>query len=240
MNWPALTVFSLGLFLFSCESHEVEQIPVEVPAGVTVPEGMVYIPAGEFIMGHKDDPNTLGGRKVMTPAYLIDRYEVTRAQYKMFRPEYEYRSPKAQFPVPLVTYQEAEAFCRWKEKRLPKETEWEKAARGVDGRKWPWNRYFKHPNTGFSGFIPEAVDKRDEWISPYGVYGMGYNVWEWTSDWYNAPGQPAAERKRFKVIRGGLTQMHLSIQFTPAYFRNWIEPEASFNFLGFRCAKDIG
>jgi len=239
MRWRAfLAVFPL-LFLASCENHEVEQIDVSVPHGVTVPEGMIYIPAGGFIMGDAEDPRTEGGRTVLTDAYLIDIYEVSRERYQKFKPQYTVHPPQAKFPVTQVTYREAEDYCGAQKKRLPTEAEWEKAARGTAGQKWPWGRYFEHPNNGFSGFIPEPVDKRNEWISPYGVYGMGHNVWEWTQDSYTYEGQPKEENNRFKVIRGGLTQTHLTIKFSPTYQRNWMEPTAAFNFLGFRCAQDV-
>ncbi|UCD11889.1 MAG: SUMF1/EgtB/PvdO family nonheme iron enzyme [Nitrospinaceae bacterium] len=233
-------VLALCLLLVSCESHTVEQIAVTVPPGVTVPDKMVYIPAGEFIMGHPDQPRTAGGRKVATGAYFIDRFEVSREEYNRENPVPAFNEKTASLPAANVTYDEAEAYCRKKGKRLPTETEWEKAARGTDGRKWPWSIYFDHPNDGFSGFLPEPVDKRKEWVSPFGVYGMGHNVWEWTSDWYAYGGQPADEKERFKVIRGGLLQTHLTIRFTPAYERNYIEPAAHYNFIGFRCAKDVG
>ncbi|GJL79685.1 MAG: hypothetical protein NPINA01_26740 [Nitrospinaceae bacterium] len=238
MRPVACIVFFLSFILLSCDSHKVEQIPVEIPAGVTVPEGMVYIPAGGFIMGHADDPKTEGGQTVMTDAYFIDRYEVSRGEYQEFKPADNFDPKRARLPVAWVTHQNAESYCQFRGKRLPTETEWEKAARGVDGRKWPWELYFDHPNNGFSGLQVEPVDKRSEWISPYGVFGMGHNVWEWTEDWYTYQGQPVSEKGMFKVIRGGLTQTHLTIKFSPAYFRNWIEPTASFNFLGFRCAMD--
>ena len=239
MRRACAVVFFAGLIHLACDKHEVKQIPVEIPAGVTVPEGMVYIPAGEFIMGHADDPKTEGGKTVITDAYFIDRYEVTRGEYQEFHPHDGFDPKRARLPAAWVTHQEAESYCQSKGKRLPTETEWEKAARGVDGRKWPWESFFEHPNNGFSGFQPEPVDKRDEWISPYGLYGMGHNVWEWTGDWYAYPGQPEGDKNMFKVIRGGLTQTHLTIKFSSTYFRNRIEPNASFNFLGFRCVRDV-
>ncbi len=192
---------------------------------------MVYIPAGEFIMGQAEDPKTEGGRPISLEAYLIDRHEVTEGQY---------RNPNSptRLPATHVTFHDADEYCQRVNKRLPTEKEWEKAARGVKGGKWAWGAYLEHPNNGFSGFTPEEVDKRPEWVSPYGVYGMGHNVWEWVSDGYSYKNMPTEDESKFKVIRGGLTQSHLTVQFTPTYFRNWMEPEAAYNFLGFRCAKD--
>jgi formylglycine-generating enzyme required for sulfatase activity len=146
---------------------------------------------------------------------------------------------KESYPVAHVDYFKADAFCKHGGNRLPSEKEWEKSARGVDGRKWPWENYVEHPNNGFSGFIPEDVDKRKGWISPYGIYGMGHNVWEWTQDDYAHKGMTEKNRGIFKVIRGGVLQTHLSIKFSPTYFRNWMEPGASYNFIGFRCARSV-
>ncbi len=240
MKWRLGLIVALGCCLFACGPPDVEQIDVAIPEGVTVPEGMVYIPEGGFVMGHADHPKTEGGKKVVTDAFFIDRFEVSRGDFQTFKPEAAVSEKKAAFPVAHVTYAEARAYCESLGKRLPQEVEWEKAARGVDGRKWPWSQYYEHPNNGFSGFLPEKVDQREEWISPYGVYGMGHNVWEWVADDYAYAGQPEDEKKRFKVIRGGLIQTHLKIEFSPTYFRNWMEPTAAHNFLGFRCARDVG
>ncbi len=228
------------IFLTACGGESVEQIEVSVPDGVTVPEEMVYIPAGKFIMGSPKDPKTLLGKKVDHPAFLIDRFEVTRESYKKWDPDYPPFGGKGNYPAQEITWQQAEQYCKAGGKRLPTEVEWEKAARGTDGRKWPWGLYQDHPNNGFSGFLPEEVDERPEWISPYGVYGMGHNVWEWTASVWDYPGMPEVERNRFKVIRGGLYQSHLKIDYSPTYARNFMPPDARYNFLGFRCAKDAG
>ena len=228
-------LFLVLIFLSSCDSRSVKQISVEVPAGTVVPDGMVYIPAGEFIMGDAEEPETQGGKLVKTGAYLVDLFEVTHENYKKFRPEHSYHPKRARWPVASVTYAEAESFCQAEGKRLPSETEWEKAARGKDGRKWPWKIYIDHPNNGFSGFMPEPVDKRQDWVSPYGVYGMGYNVWEWMTDDYT----PVGREGKIKILRGGLLQSHLTIKFSPAWFRNWMNPDVKLNFIGFRCAKDV-
>lgn len=235
----SLLAFSL-CWLFSCSESRVEQIPVEVPAHVKVPEGMVYIPEGKFTYGHAEDPKTALGRKVFLKEYLIDRYELSRGEYKKFKPEFELSPGKEKFPVAWVPFAEAKSYCEWAGKRLPTEPEWEKAARGPNGGKWPWGSYQAHPNNGFSGFIPEPVDKREEWISPYGIHGMGHNVWEWVADDWDYNGMPGSEKGLYKVIRGGLYQSHLKIDFSPTWARNYMEPTARYNFVGFRCARDVG
>jgi len=238
MRRSLLVVFFL-IFFLACGKDGVEQIKVNTPEGITVPADMVYIPSGNFIMGHPDYPETKKEEVITQEAFLIDRFEVTREQFSIFNSDYSFHPQKAWFPVSMVTFEQAENCCKSKGRRLPNETEWEKAARGSDGRKWPWKKYYEHPNNGFSGFLPEAVDNREEWISPYGVYGMGHNVWEWVSDWYISDKTPKADSKRYKVIRGGLTQTHTVIKFTPTYFRNKMEPTAHFNFIGFRCACSV-
>lgn len=237
--WAVFIGILLGV-LSGCSDSQVEQIEVQVPAGVTVPGDMVYIPAGEFIMGHAEAPKTELGQKVFLKAFLIDRYEVARGDYRTQNPGYAVFPGKENYPVTLATFFEAEEYCRAVAKRLPTEAEWEKAARGTDGRKWPWRVYREHPNMGFSGFIPEAVDKHKSWISPYGLYGMGHNVWEWTADDYDFNGMPGAEQGKFKVLRGGLYQTHLVIKFSATWDRNYLEPTARYNFVGFRCARNTG
>ncbi len=109
----------LLIFLSSCDSYSVKQIPVVVPAGLVVPEEMVYIPAGEFIMGNAEESRTLGGKRVMSSAYLIDRYEVSREGYNKFHPEHSFSLKKARWPVAFVMFAEAEAFCQNQGRRLP-------------------------------------------------------------------------------------------------------------------------
>lgn len=240
MKWRLFFLsLSMSCWLAGCSESSVEQIPVQVPASVTVPDGMVYIPGGEFKFGHAEDPKTALGRKVDLKAYLIDRFEVSRGNYQKFKPDFEISPGKEQFPVAWVSFAEAKAYCEWAGKRLPTEKEWEKAARGPEGGKWPWGKYQPHPNNGFSGFIPEPVDKRTEWISPYGIYGMGHNVWEWTADDWDYNGMPGKLKGLYKVIRGGLYQSHLKIDFSHSWARNYMDPQARYNFIGFRCAKNV-
>ena len=238
--WLFSLLLFLSFWLLSCSEDSVEQIPVEVPPGIMVPEGMAYIPEGNFKYGHPEDSKTALGKKIFLKAYLIDHFEMQRGEYKKLRPKFQFTAGKEKFPVALVTFAEAKTYCQLAGKRLPTEREWEKAARGPDGGKWPWGKYQPHPNNGFSGFLPERVDRREEWISPYGVFGMGHNVWEWTADDWDYNGMPGSEKGLYKVIRGGVYQSHLKIDFSPTWARNYMEPEARYNFIGFRCAKDAG
>jgi formylglycine-generating enzyme required for sulfatase activity len=237
MKWRQGVLLALSVCgLVSCSDSNVDQISVQVPAHVKIPKEMVYIPDGEFKFGHVEDPKTALGRKVFLKAYLMDRYEMQRGEYKKFIPDFQVEEGKEKFPVTWVSFSEAQSYCEMAGKRLPTEQEWEKAARGPDGGKWPWGA---HPNNGFSGFLPEPVDRRSEWISPYGIYGMGHNVWEWTADDWDYNGMPGTLKGLYKVIRGGLYQSHLKIDFSHTWARNYMDPTARYNFIGFRCAKDV-
>jgi len=174
---------------------------------------MVYIPAGEFTMGRAFKlnywvPNMYNPRseepahKVFVDAFYIDKYEITNEDYKRFisatsrhappsLSDSNFNEPKQ--PVVTVTWEDAVAYCIWVEKRLPTEDEWEKAARGNDGRKYPWGNQWDpmRANYGFNDDgrwakepeyrKPSRVGSYPLGASPYGVMDMCGNVWEWTS-----------------------------------------------------------
>ena len=171
----------------------------------------IEIPAGDFLYGDDKTPSYI--RK----PYLISKYEVTQAQYQGFidaNPEYKppsdwtnrrHPAGKARHPVVNVSWNDAQAFCRWasdrlgKEVRLPTEQEWEKAARGMDGRTYPWGeewvdgKYTNSWEAGINGTTP--VDDFPLGVSPYGVWDMSGNVFEWTASMY--------EGGDHRVVRGG-------------------------------------
>jgi len=123
------------------------------PVAVQV-EGMVFIPGGPFTMGFdKRHPDEGPAHTVTLPGYYIDQYEVTHREYKVFVEETKRPFPdhgvqgrvpsgKDEHPVNFVTWYDAHDYCQWVNKRLPEEEEWEKAARGVDGRLFPWGNTF--------------------------------------------------------------------------------------------------
>ncbi len=207
-----------------------------------VPEDMVHVPGGEFIMGSSlGEEDERPERKVYLKGFYIDRYEVTNAQYRRFVKEtghpapphwlvYGYPEDKENHPVVFVSFDDATAYCRWAGKRLPTEEEWEKAARGTDGRIYPWGNEFSRDraNTSLSGIVGTTpVGTYTEGKSPYGAYDMAGNVWEWTSSDYD---------EHSKVVRGG--SWGLTHRFARTFFRVGYPPETRINNLGFRCAKD--
>ena len=237
---------------------------------------MVLVPAGKFVMGTDDvdasgksqefgfnEPlylNEQPKREIDLPAFYIDKFEVTSGQFvEYLRALGKYSQQdiaslierlqlqETNLPVRNITWHKAEEYCRFVGKRLPTEAEWEKAARGTDGREYPWgndwNPEFVNKGQGESDVMP--VGSIEKGKSPYGAYEMAGNVMEWTADWYEA--YPGAEYKspnygkKRKVARGGswggVGHYVIPHYFRVAYRFNF-SPDQAFNDVGFRCAKD--
>ncbi len=238
-----------------------------VPVGLTVAQeqlgsvrgDMVLIQAGEFEMGSNtgaSDEKPL--HRVYLDAYAIDRYEVTNEQYRqcveaeMCQPPrniQHYEDPQyARHPVVYVNWPRGSAYCTWAGRRLPTEAEWEKAARGGDGRRYPWGSEWDSNKAnvlgdtdGFHGTAP--VGSFEAGRSPYGAYDMAGNVWEWVEDWHDAKYyQQSPDRNpkgpsqgRFKVLRGG--SWRHTPKFARAAERLKHNPKHLHDNRGFRCAK---
>ena len=223
---------------------------------------MVLVPAGEFTMGSPTgDPDERPPHQVYLDSFLIDTYEVTVGQYGAFLQETGNHPPsdwKAmnQFshqkrPVSNVDWADAAAYCKWAGKRLPTEAEWEKAARGTDGRLYPWGnepptpRHANYEQAGSNSHGALApVGSFEAGKSPYGLYDMAGNAWEWVSDWYDHGYYQASPPKNpegpptggFKVIRGG--SWNSSSRVLRSSDRYWDPPSfRSQYFPGFRCVK---
>jgi serine/threonine protein kinase len=199
----------------------------------------VEIPAGDFLFGEEKQPTFL-------PAFRIARYPVTNQQYHNFllaNPRYpapaywkgrDFPARKGLHPVVGVSYHDALAFCEWLGCRLPTAQEWEKAARGTDGRSYPWGeawqdgRYCNNWEAGINTTTP--VDRYPEGRSPHQVWDMAGNVWEWTASEYQGP--------FLHELRGGSWRSFS--QFTVRVTqRDWLLLDDWRDDLGFRCAQSV-
>ena len=227
------------------------------------PQGsMVLIPAGEFTMGSQDgDADERPAHKVSVDSFFMDVYEVAVGQYAEFLqsggghspPDWNRMNQMAyqKRPVMGVDWADAAAFCKWAGKRLPTEAEWEKAARGTDGRTYPWGNdpptslhanFGKNGSNDYGALAPVGTFENGK--SPYGIYDMAGNVWEWVSDWYDTGYYKASPEQNpeglptggFKVIRGGA--WNTSVRNLRSADRYWDPPSFRSLYLpGFRCAK---
>lgn len=192
---------------------------------------MVEIPGGAFVMG--DDSADAAGprREVDLGRFEIDRTEVTNAMFHSRDAGHTFPPGGELYPVSGVTWHEAERYCEAEGKRLPTPAEWEKAARGTDGRIFPWGdkKPRKNPQTYFSGLIKRhvAFDKRD--VSPFGARDMSASVWEWTD----------ADVNGKKEARGGMWNLHLDYEYSRTFDRILVDPGQRLIFLGFRCARSL-
>ena len=236
------------------------------PEPIPPVQGMVFVPAGEFLMGSTaDDVRKLADvdefpqRRVWVDDYYIDVHEVTNAQYKVFLdstgtdppPRWvdgRYGIGEDGYPVVSVSWEEAAAYAQFMGKRLPTEAEWEKAARGTDGRTYPWGEGFDRDHAN-NGDRPMTIMNFPSGVSPYGCYDMAGNVAEWVDGTYDAyprgpqdvlpagvPDRREIFRSDRRVYRGG------SWNTFPKYLRcpnrESTTPGKRWVYVGFRCAMD--
>jgi formylglycine-generating enzyme required for sulfatase activity len=224
---------------------------------------MMAIPSGAFVMGSAPDSRLAWfeqgvdespQHRVRLSAFWIDRYEVTEGAYTAFVRATDHRSPRMwagsarreDHPVSDVSWDDADAYCRWAGKRLPTEAEWEKAARGTDGRRWPWGLEYRVGDAnlqdgGRRDTAPVGSYPRD--VSPYGVFDLAGNVMEWTASWYERYPGSALSRpdfgSQYRVLKGGAWTTP-PLPFSRAVNRHAIAPFWDHPHFGFRCAKDPG
>ncbi|RLC76924.1 MAG: hypothetical protein DRJ03_27755, partial [Chloroflexi bacterium] len=197
---------------------------------------MVRVPAGKFLYGDKKEERELG-------EFWIDKTPVTNAEYARFVAAMGHEPPEhwkgktppaemADHPVVYVSWHDAVAYAEWAGKRLPSEEEWEKAARGTDGREYPWGD--EAPTSrlcNFGGKVGGTTPVgrySPPGDSPYGCVDMAGNVWEWTDS-------PWEEGSKYKVLRGG---SWLSNQlYVRAAYRYSFAPGHRYDFVGFRCVS---
>ncbi len=262
--WDEIVATQVGALLAFDPKTELRLPPsapkAAVSRGAREEPGMVFVPAGPFIMGtERGEWNDEAPRHLVElSAYWIDRTEVTNAAYdrcveaRACRPT-KFRRHKvlgqAEHPVAGPSWFDAGAYCAFAGKRLPTEAEWEKAARGTDERVYPWGDVWdrklvnaKGDADGFPESAPVGSFPRNQ--SPYGALDMAGNVWEWTADFYSQVGYRKSEKKdptgppkgRKRAMRGGSWMYDLPF-FHTAHNRSPGRPEVKKRYVGFRCVK---
>lgn len=250
------------------EAEEKERGGDGLPASIATETGeMLLIPGGEFTQGN--DHGRISeryryqieapARRVKLRPFYMDRHEVTNSLYRRFcdstgrgYPRSSLGDPsyfaRPDYPVINVSWEDAKAFAQWAGKRLPTESEWERAARGDDSRLYPWGNQFQ---PGFANLQENKIKKiapvgsfpKD--VSPYGVMDMAGNVFEWVEDRYRLyPGNPASlpdEEKDHRVIRGGGFLLGKEIARTSNRGSHPVQlkqTQKRDSFIGFRCSVD--
>src|SRR6476661_3210592 len=223
---------------------------------------MALIPVGEFTMGSdKGDDDEQPIHKVFLDSFYIDKFEVTNGRFAKFVEAIQSEPPwgfadketpviRPDQPVRWVNWMDAIGYCLWVGKRLPTEAEWEKAARGSDGRVYPWGNDAPTPAHAVFGLkegsdTVSAIGNRDKGKSPYGVHDLAGNLYEWTTDWYDEEfysKNPAINPKgplegTAKVQRGG-SYINGAYRLRSS-FRTKGDPTEHDPNVGFRCAQDI-
>jgi formylglycine-generating enzyme required for sulfatase activity/tRNA A-37 threonylcarbamoyl transferase component Bud32 len=234
--------------------------PNEIVDSKNVP--MRLIPGGEFLMGSDTaDADARPANKVTLAAFYIDKFEVTNERYDACAYARECRRPLqsgsatrisyygnpvfANYPVIYVDWKMAKAYCEWRGARLPTEAEWEMAARGTDGRSYPWGEEVDCSLANASGCVGDTtpVDQYTKGQSIYGVFDMAGNVLEWTSSLFKfypyvasdgredltAPGDRMARGGSWHDFggNGGNVRTDTRLKLSPAYYGAYV---------GFRCA----
>lgn len=227
-------------------------------------EEMAFVPGGPFRMGAaQPNGNRLPMRRVDIGPFYIDRFEVTRRDYAACVDAGVCAPPKAfpnetspNQPIVGVRWTDAWAYCGWVGKRLPTEAEWEKAARGTDGRTYPWGEGLNCGDANFGNghgricpnapghTAPVGAFPRD--VSPYGVYDMAGNVWEFVADPYRSPNASTMRAGDYAwsgrspnpnvnhVVKGGA--WYTTPPNMPAHSRI-SRPNYANSYDGFRCAR---
>jgi len=271
---PTFTPTLTPAFAATKTNSPATVIPSETPIP-TLPMGssmngkdgmtLLYVPAGEFTMGSDTgDEAEKPVHQVYLDAFWIDKTEVTNKMYSScveagvceelpdksshIHSNYYGNAKYDNYPVIHVDWNMAKTYCEWVDRRLPTEAEWEKAARGVDGRIYPWGN--GAPSASLLNFNNKAGDTTEvgaypDGASPYGALDMAGNVWEWVADWFSDTYYASSPKSNplgpdsgeFRALRSG--SWYWGEHYVRTAFRNRVDPTGQDLNIGFRCAMNV-
>ena len=265
-RWGRTGWSAMAVIVMTGWTAYVSPVGAAPPAKELDPVTMVTIEAGEFLMGNPEGVGRADEwpqRSVYLDTFAIDEVEVTNERYMAFVATTGHRNPPnpygtgpllsakgiEQLPAVQITWYDAKAYCSWAKKRLPTEAEWEKAARGSDGRKFPWGN--QAPTLKRANFDREWEEEKTfhpvgtlpDGDSPYGVKDLSGNAREWVQDWYDAEYYKHAsdrnprgpEKGIVRSIRGGSWHSPVSDITTSARGRGGFALQT--HGTGFRCVR---
>jgi len=254
--WTALAI---GLLLLvSMQSGYADQpwtqSGAKVGQEITGPDGakMVWVPAGEFTMGADDlgAPSQPVHKVVITKGFWLGKCTVTISQWKRYLGKEDATvQPTNDYPAVCITWQQAVDYCRHYGMSLPTEAQWEYAARGPEGRKYPWGDQWdvkkccNVDNRGPAGFT-WPVGSFPEGTSWCGALDMAGNIWQWCNDWYDEryyanspsvdpPGPADPTPQKYRVLRGGSCNWDANV--CRSAYHDWGDPNSRTGIYGFRC-----
>ena len=263
---PVLVTFTPEATLTPTLTPAPTPLPNEITNSLGVT--MRLVPAGKFTMGSENgNADEKPVHTVTLDAFYMDVYEVTNARYKACvdargcipPPKFEgrfynyYKAGYDDYPVDAKDWNMSQMYCEWRGASLPTEAQWEKAARGPDQRTYPWGEGIDKSFANYDRSIKQVAENNNSGttrvgsyqlgISPYGMYDMAGNVWEWVGDWYDenyyaqspASNPLGPEIGYARVLRGGFWNGPVDMLRTSA--RSAYDPNNSPEMLGFRCAR---
>jgi len=232
---------------------------------------LIHVPPGEFRMGSEEGvAYEKPVHRVVLDGYLIGKYEVTNAQYRAFTKATGHREPPQpgkgwgyanyftvsqydEYPVVHVSWEDVKTYCDWAGLALPTEAQWEYAARGKDGREYPWGNDAPDADRAQYG---KSLDSGDytKWVGSFpkgasavGALDMAGNVWEWCADWFGEKyyagcgdgrrNPPGPDRGSYRVLRGG--SWYGSVRVLRGALRSKLGPGCRSDYLGFRAARSL-
>ncbi|MEW5940842.1 MAG: SUMF1/EgtB/PvdO family nonheme iron enzyme [Chloroflexota bacterium] len=224
---------------------------------------MMFVPEGSFEMGSDNgDSDEKPVHTVYLDSYWMDMTEVTNAMYALCvsdgdcdppqntssytHSSYYGNSQYDDYPVIYVDWNQADAYCQWAGAGLPTEAEWEKAARGTDGRTYPWGEGIDCNKANYNGSCvgdTSAVGSYESGKSPYGIYDLAGNVWEWVADWYDSSYYSSSPSSnplgpssgQYRALRGGTWS--INDDNVRSAGRNRVNPTNAYSVVGFRCSR---